>query len=179
MELARKRRWTAEEALKACIDRVQSLAAIHDLLAQDHFRELDLKRLVEEVAKAVVRGIGWDENVKITVDAPALRLPPKWLGSLALAANELITNAILHAFLSRDTGLIHVQVTEDEKEIQLSVKDNGIGIPATNEGEWRRGVGLDIVESLVETDLQGQFQLQYDSGTLATIRFPKPEFVEQ
>jgi hypothetical protein len=32
---------------------------------------------------------------------------------------------------------------------------------------------------LVETDLQGQFQLQYDSGTLATIRFPKPEFVEQ
>ena len=179
MELARKRRWTAEEALKACIDRVQSLAAIHDLLAQDHFRELDLKRLVEEVAKAVVRGIGWDENVKITVDAPALRLPPKWLGSLALAANELITNAIIHAFLSRDTGLIHVQVTEDEKEIQLSVKDNGIGIPVTNEGEWRRGVGLDIVASLVETDLQGQFQLQYDSGTLATIRFPKPEFVEQ
>ncbi|MFQ5804286.1 MAG: histidine kinase dimerization/phosphoacceptor domain -containing protein [Candidatus Methylomirabilales bacterium] len=175
MELARKKRWTAEEALKACIDRVQSLAAIHDLLAQDDFRELDLKKLVEEVAKAVVRGIGWDENVKITVDAPALRLPPKWLGSLALAANELITNAIIHAFLARDTGLIHVQVTEEEKEIRLSVKDNGIGIPTTNEGEWRRGVGLDIVASLVETDLQGQFQLRNDRGTVATIRFPKPK----
>lgn len=174
MELARKRRWTAEEALRTCIDRVQSLAAIHDLLAQDEFKELDLKKLVEDVAKAVVRGIGWDEHVKITVDAPPLRLPPKWLGSLALAANELITNALIHAFRSRDTGLIQVLVTEEEGEIQLSVKDNGVGIPATNEGERRRGVGLDIVASLVDTDLQGQFQLRNDGGTLATIRFPNP-----
>lgn len=51
MELARKRCWTAEEALRACIDRVQSLAAIHDLLAQDQFKELDLKKLVEDVPR--------------------------------------------------------------------------------------------------------------------------------
>lgn len=179
MELARKKRWTAEEALRTCIDRVQSLAAIHDLLAQDEFKELDLKKLVEDVAKAVVRGISWDENVKITVDAPPLRLPPKWLGSLALAANELITNALIHAFRSRDTGVIEVLVTEEEGEIQLSVRDNGIGMQATNEGERRRGVGLDIVASLVDTDLQGQFQLRNDGGTLATIRFPKPKSVER
>lgn len=179
MELARKRRWTAEEALRACIDRVQSLAAIHDLLAQDQFKELDLKKLVEDVAKAVVRGISWDENVKITVDAPPLRLPPKWLGSLALAANELITNALIHAFRSRASGLIEVLVTEEEGEIQLSVKDNGIGVPATHEGERRRGVGLDIVASLVDTDLQGQFELRNDRGTLATIRFPKPKSAER
>ena len=179
MELARKRRWTAEEALRACIDRVQSLAAIHDLLAQDQFKELDLKKLVEDVAKAVVRGISWDENVKITVDAPPLRLPPKWLGSLALAANELITNALIHAFRSRAAGLIEVLVTEEEGEIQLSVKDNGIGVPATHEGERRRGVGLDIVASLVDTDLQGQFELRNDRGTLATIRFPKPKPAER
>lgn len=178
MELGRKRRWTAEEALKACIDRVQHLAAIHDLLAQDDFRELDLKRLVEKVAKAVVKGIGWEEHVKITVDAPPLRLPPKWLGSLALAANELITNALIHAFPSRHAGLIEVHVTERQEEIQLSVRDNGIGIPMTKEGGWKKGVGLDIVASLVETDLQGQFQLRNDRGTLATVRFPKPHLAE-
>ncbi|MFQ5989531.1 MAG: PAS domain S-box protein [Candidatus Methylomirabilales bacterium] len=178
MELGRKRRWTAEEALKACIDRVQHLAAIHDLLAQDEFRELDLKRLVEEVAKAVVKGISWEEHVKITVDAPPLRLPPKWLGSLALAANELITNALIHAFPSRHAGLIEVQVTEGRGEIQLSVRDNGIGFPITKEDGWKKGVGLDIVAALVETDLQGQFHLQNDKGALATIRFPKPQLVE-
>ena len=70
MELGRKRQWTAEEALKACIDRAQRLAAIHDLLAQDEFRALDLKKLVEDVAKAAVRGFSWEENVTITVDAP-------------------------------------------------------------------------------------------------------------
>ncbi len=178
MELGRRRRWTAEQALKACIDRVQSLAAIHDLLAQDEFRELDLKRLVEDVARAAVRGLSWEENVKIAVDAPPLRLPPKWLASLALAANELITNALRHAFRSRDAGLIHVQVTEEGGEIQLAVKDDGVGIPATSEGGRRAGVGLDIVASLVETDLRGQFQLQNDQGTVATIRFPKPRRAE-
>lgn len=178
MELGRKRRWTAEQALKVCIDRVQSLAAIHDLLAQDEFRELDLKRLVEEVARAAVRGLSWEENVTIVVDAPPLRLPPKWLASLALAANELITNALRHAFRSPDAGLIKVEVTEEGGEIQVAVKDNGVGIPATSEGGRRTGVGLDIVASLVETDLRGQFQLQNNEGTVAIIRFPKPRRAE-
>ncbi len=178
MELGRKRRWTAEEALKASIDRVQSLAAVHDLLAQDEFRELDLKKLVEDVAKATVRGLSWEENVKITVDAPPLRLPPNSLSSLALAANELITNALMHAFRSHDAGLIQVRVTQEGGEIQLEVRDNGSGIPTTKDGNWRKGVGLDIVTSLVETDLRGQFQLRKDKGTVATIRFPRPKRAE-
>ncbi len=178
MELGRKRRWTAEEALKASIDRVQSLAAVHDLLAQDEFRELDLKKLVEDVAKATVRGLSWEENVKITVDAPPLRLPPNSLASLALAANELITNALMHAFRSHDAGLIQVRVTQEGGEIQLEVRDNGSGIPTTKDGNWRKGVGLDIVTSLVETDLRGQFQLRKDRGTVATIRFPRPKWAE-
>ncbi len=178
MELGRKRRWTAEEALKASIDRVQSLAAVHDLLAQDEFRELDLKRLVEDVAKGTVRGLSWEENVKITVDAPPLRLPPNSLSSLALAANELITNALMHAFRSHDAGLIQVRVTQEGGEIQLEVRDNGSGIPTTKDGNWRKGVGLDIVTSLVETDLRGKFQLRKDKGTVATIRFPRPKRAE-
>lgn len=175
MELGRKRRWTAEEALKACIDRARSLAAIHDLLAQDEFRELDLKRLVEDVAKAAVRGFSWEENVTITVDAPPLRLPPNWLASLALAATELITNALIHAFPSGNAGHIQVQVKQEGGEILLEVRDNGIGIPATGDGEVRKGVGLGIVTSLVETDLRGQFYLRNDRGTIATVRFPRPK----
>ncbi len=179
MELGRKRRWTAEEALKACIDRTRSLAAIHDLLAQDEFRELDLKRLVEDVAKAAVRGFSWEENVTITVDAPPLRLPPNWLASLALAATELITNALIHAFPSGNAGHIQVQVKQEGGEILLEVRDNGIGIPATRDGEVRKGVGLDIVTSLVETDLRGEFYFRNDRGTVATVRFPRTQVSRQ
>ncbi|MEE9171887.1 MAG: MASE3 domain-containing protein [candidate division NC10 bacterium] len=178
MELGRKRQWTAEEALKACIDRAQRLAAIHDLLAQDEFRELDLKKLVEDVAKAAVRGFSWEENVTITVDAPPLRLPPNLLASLALAANELITNALIHAFPSGDAGHIQVQVMQEGGEILLEVRDNGVGIPATEDGGVRKGVGLEIVTSLVETDLRGQFHLENEKGAVATIRFPRPKRAE-
>ena len=175
MELGRKRRWTAEEALKACIDRARSLAAIHDLLAHDEFRELDLKRLVEDVAKAAVRGFSWEENVTITVDAAPLRLPPNGLASLALAATELITNALVHAFPEGNAGHIQVQVKQERGEVLLEVRDNGIGIPATSDGGVKKGVGLGIVTSLVETDLRGQFHLRKHKGTVATVRFPAPK----
>jgi len=172
MEMARKKRHSAEKALKASIERVQSLAAIHNTLAQAEFRELDLKRLVEDVAQAAVRGLGWDKKVKITADAPPLRLPPNRLASLALAANELITNALKHAFRTSDAGLIQVRVTEEGEEIRLEIRDNGAGISTTRKMGGRKGVGLGIVTSLVETDLQGQFELREDNGTVATIRFP-------
>ena len=175
MELARKKRWAGEKVLRASIERVQSLAAIHNLLVQDEFRELDLKKLVEEVATAAVKGLSWEENVTITVDGPPLRLPPNRLASLALAANELITNALKHAFRSSDTGLIRINVTQEDGEAQLEIRDNGAGISATKKSGGRKGVGLDIVASLVETDLRGQFQLREDGGTVATIRFPMPK----
>lgn len=178
MELGRKRRWTAEEALKACIDRARSLAAIHDLLAQDEFRELDLKRLVEDVAKAAVRGFSWEETVTISVDAPPLRLPPNLLASLALAATELITNALIHAFPSGRTGHIQVRVKQEGGQILLEVRDNGIGISLSKDGTVRKGVGLDIVTSLVETDLRGKFQLRKDGGTVASVRFPSQKRAE-
>lgn len=172
MEMARKKRHSAEKALKASIERVQSLAAIHNTLAQDEFRELDLRRLVEDVAKAAVKGMSWEQDVEITVDAPPLRLPPNRLPSLALAVNELITNALKHAFRTSDAGLIQVRVTEEGEEIRLEIRDNGAGISTSRKTGGRKGVGLGIVTSLVETDLQGQFELREDNGTVATIRFP-------
>jgi two-component sensor histidine kinase/HAMP domain-containing protein len=178
MELGRKGDWTTEEALQACIDRVQSLATIHDLLGHDEFKEPDLKQLVEAVATAAVKGFSSEENVEIAVSAPPLRLPPKSLSALALATNELITNALKHAFRSRDTGRIEVQVEVQGKEIRLEVRDNGVGTPVVGEEGLHKGVGLDIVTSLVRTDLRGEFQLRNERGTVATIRFPKPQPAE-
>lgn len=109
---------------------------------------------------------------------PPLRLPPNLLASLALAANELITNALIHAFPSGDAGHIQVQVMQEGGEILLEVRDNGVGIPATEDGGVRKGVGLEIVTSLVETDLRGQFHLENEKGAVATIRFPRPKRAE-
>jgi two-component sensor histidine kinase len=97
------------------------------------------------------------------------------LASLALATTELITNALMHAFPSGEGGHIHVQVKQEGGEILLEVRDNGVGIPATSGGGMRKGVGLDIVTSLVETDLRGKFHLRKDKGTLAIVRFPTPK----
>jgi two-component system, sensor histidine kinase PdtaS len=178
MRLGRKGQLTAEEMLKACVDRVQSLAVIHDLLARDQFKELDVRRLVEAMAEAAVRGLTWGKNVEITVDAPPLQLPPKWLSALAMAANELIMNALKHGLRSRDAGRIEIQVREGEEEIRLEVRDNGVGVPSGPEQAGWRGVGLDIVATLVQTDLRGEFQLRNEGGAVASIRFPKPRAVE-
>jgi two-component sensor histidine kinase/HAMP domain-containing protein len=178
MELGRKRHLSADEALKICIDRVQSLAAIHDLLVQDGFRELDLERLVEAVARAAAKGLSSEEHVEIRAEAPPIRLPAKCLFALALTVNELLTNVLKHAFRSREGGRVEIRVRDEGEEMQLEVRDNGVGIPVVSEEGRGRGVGLEIVTSLVHIDLRGEFRLRNEGGTVATVRFPKPQDAE-
>ena len=88
-----------------------------------------------------------------------------------LILNELLTNAFKHAFPHGGPGEISVVLQEaGDGNIELSVADTGIGVPADSEG--RGTLGLTLVRLLCE-QLEGTLSITNESGTRYRIRFPR------
>ncbi len=86
--------------------------------------------------------------------------------------NELVTNSFKHAFVGRETGLITVTITEQEKgAFLIDFSDNGVGIPEEKIGGNSDSLGVDLIDSLVE-QMNGELQVETsDKGTHYNIRF--------
>ena len=103
---------------------------------------------------------------------------------LGLIANELICNALKHAFPGERTGAIDVATryltdnvesgqSLDEGWCELVVRDNGVGLKA--DFEARGSMGMRLVRLLVQ-QLRGELQIENTAGPVFVIRFPlKPE----
>jgi len=113
------------------------------------------------------------QDIAIEVTGDGLVLPSREATSLSLATSELIQNAVEHAFIGRERGRIVVRLQAGPDEHAVIVDDDGIG--NTREQPPAKGLGLQIVEALVNDDLKGCFELiGAPAGTRAVIRFPNP-----
>lgn len=173
MRLSDAGRLTAEDILTETISRILSIAAVHETLSESGLRLVDVKDVLERVARSVSDiGLSPKHDIQLVVQGDALVLPSKEATSLALATSELVQNAVKHAFVGRERGCITVTLSAGESDCQVWVEDDGIGIGASS--GTRRGIGLQIVEALAADDLKGSFEhFALEEGTRAVIRFPK------
>jgi two-component sensor histidine kinase len=112
-----------------------------------------------------------DLDLRVNVMGDALRLHSRPATALALCVNELVQNAMEHAFVGRDNGEINISLLDGGGTIEVEVQDNGRGKEAGDMGA--PSLGLNIVNMLVTEDLRGDFQLKRTTrGSVATIRAP-------
>lgn len=163
---------TADEALAACASWLMAIARAHDLLAAGSFAPMNLRDFIAVVAGGIMPQAGGAgaPQIEIVYDQVSLKLPPKPFLALACITNELILNAIKHAFHGRAHGRIEIRAWDEGDRYVLEVRDNGIGVPA---GAETVGTGLEIVATLCGIDLRGDCRFLRDGGTTARIAFPK------
>lgn len=146
------------DALKEAASRVAVLARARTGLSRED--QPDLGAALREVCEALhsqaePRGIVI--SVKTARDVP--KLAPERITTMALAVNELATNAIKHAFHERADGRISVELDRQDalKVVVVSVEDDGLPlcIDASAHGT---GMGLGLVARLVNS-VGGTFSL--------------------
>ncbi|SHL03979.1 Two-component sensor histidine kinase, contains HisKA and HATPase domains [Selenomonas ruminantium] len=171
-----------KSALSESVNRVLSIAAVHDFLSRQRDESMDLKQVMTEIFAQVKSSmVASDFELQQEFCGESVSLPPKYASSLALVLNELIINAIEHAFAGRQAGLVGLRV-ELADELKLDFYDDGCGLPADFHTQKRRSLGLSIIRTLIEGDLGGSFWLENDAsgrGTHAYIVLPKPELSGQ
>ncbi len=133
--------------------RIQSIATVHRLLAETN-GGVDASALLNSIANGA--------PVPIAVEAEAANLDASMAQRLGIVANELITNAFQHGALP-----ITVRLDSGEQH-RLRVDDCG----STAEGA--KGLGLKLVQRMVEQGLRGRFALgpRPGGGTRAEVIFP-------
>lgn len=164
----------ARDMLRVAVNRIQSIAAVHEVLAQEGYRLVD----VTEVARRIARLVGQNMllpgvAVAIEVEGEAVVLPSRAATSLALVVNELLQNALEHAFVGRNVGRVHIAFGHAGPEYVVEVTDDGVGLPEN----LPASLGLEIVASLVREDLHGQldFVRLEPIGTQVVVRVPRPD----
>jgi two-component sensor histidine kinase len=151
------------EAVKDSLSQIKTIALVHDLLSKDSpIGLVDAAQVLTNLAKLLAHGmkIG-DRPLPIRVKAEPIQLPTKAATSLALVVNELLTNAAKHNTRLSDTnsarpGAIEVTLSQKGKEAVVVVRDDGPGFPSDFDPDRDAHIGLQVVQTLVAFDLQGQ-----------------------
>jgi two-component sensor histidine kinase len=175
LELERHRRPppTLEEALARIGRRVQGIAAVHTLLGEQAFHAVDFRAVARELCRATPSDGASGRVVRCRMSARAVELTAKAATALALALNELLTNALKHG-----RGTVRVSLRESKGDVCLRVVDGDgggrRGPPAGPEDDAPRGMGLRLVRTLVERELEGSLRFERGArGALAEVCFPR------
>jgi two-component sensor histidine kinase len=176
------RRSTSDEAARAleeAVERVSSMAVVHEMLAESAEESVDLAHAVRTVVDMVVRGLASrDTAVDLTVEGETGLVPAQVATSLALVSAELVHNAIEHGIGERRSGRVTVTMRRTPAEVSLSVHDDGAGLPSGFTAESSANLGLAIVRTIVEDDLRGNLSFGTAAGTLVSVRVPVPNRTE-
>jgi len=166
----------SREALEECRTRVQTIALIHEKLN----RSQDFTRLpFSEYARDLVRDIFKATcvspcRISLELDVEPVALPVDKATPCGLLLNELITNALRHAFPDGRAGTVRVELAPAGAGLRLSVRDDGIGLPEGLDPTRSSSLGLQIVHTLVK-QLHADLEVEVAAGTCFRITVPAEE----
>ncbi|WP_172971382.1 sensor histidine kinase [Palleronia sp. THAF1] len=164
----------ARRALDSIGLRVRSIALVHQLLDKNQSLEvLNAGELIKELCELMNDSV-LPEKVTLDADVAALDLHNEDATSLCLLINELMTNAIKHAFKGRDSGRIELRFAKNGVEkMELRIRDDGGGIVESETSETARG--MTIINALA-SNLNGELKQHSGNGTEWTLIFHPREF---
>jgi two-component sensor histidine kinase len=162
-----------KQALSDAVTRISTIALIHGQLCEGpDLSSVDMHTFVQDLVNNVRRTM-WDSSgVVTTLHIDRISLPLHLATPCGLIVSELVTNAFKHAFTEAKGGTVEIQLTSDEHNVRLVVRDNGCGLARDAEGPVSRGLGLQLVRLLATRQLQGRVSIARDNGTAFTVAFP-------
>lgn len=150
-------------------NRVATIGLLHELLYRSSRAEtVNLRTLCMELTSQIKEGLGIQPSqIQIVVDVDDIVLGYDRSGPIALILNEIVTNSIKHAFPGGEKGLISIssRKSDDTKEIEIIISDNGIGMSEAGESHRTGSIGMKLVERLA-AQLNASFErLSVAKGT--------------
>jgi PAS domain S-box-containing protein len=138
-------------ALEECQTRVQAIALIHEQLYQSRdYANVPFSEYARGLVSNVFRTMGVShDSVKLDLAIADVAVPVDKAIPCGLMLNELITNALKHAFKDRRDGVLRVELTRSDHAIRLVVADNGVGLPLDLDVRSTKSLGLRLVNTLV------------------------------
>jgi PAS domain S-box-containing protein len=160
---------STSEAQTGIERRLIALSRAHDVLTRENWEAANLREIIEQ---AVEPFLTLGEH-RLQWEGPQVRLPPRMALAIAMAFQELATNATKYGALSNTEGTVHLtwSVThENPPRLRLKWKEVG-GPPVLP--PTRQGFGSRLIERSLAQDLNGQVKIEYHpEGVICTLDAP-------
>jgi two-component sensor histidine kinase len=130
--------------------RINSIQLVYKLLSEaGQGDEIDLGVYLSEIASSTMHASAI-EGIRLELKVDSYPVSINVALPTGLVVNELLTNALKHAFVDRDHGAITIQSLVTEQGCQVVVADDGVGLPPDTSWPRRGKLGALIVQSLVQ-----------------------------
>jgi len=155
-------------------NRIKSLSLVHEKLfeAKD-LSNISLKDYIQDLAQVLLASYqGSNKRISITVNVENVFMSLDSITNCGLIINELVSNSLKYAFPDEVTGNIHIVLRSTDKgEIELCIRDNGIGLPEGFDFENPKTLGLKLVRGIAEDQLRGKIELKGEKRSDFLITF--------
>lgn len=154
--------------------RIEALQLLYASLSEDKFgHEVDLGGYLSQIASAIMRSHAM-EGIRLDLKADAYVVSVNVALPAGLVVNELLMNALKHAFAGRDGGTITLHCLTDDEGCRVVVADDGVGFP---EGaEWPRSGKLSaLIAQSLRANAEASIEVRSTpgKGTRVTIDFAR------
>jgi len=144
------------QGLEQAMRRVATIALVHETLSQGLAQSVDFDELIGRQFRLSAEVASPAQKVRTEREGVFGELPSDFATPLALVINELVTNAVEHGLQDREgtVWLLALRSLSDagEEMLKVTVADDGVGLP---DGSYPEGLGLQIVRTLVTSELGG------------------------
>lgn len=163
----------ALQAVNESRNRVKSMSLIHqNLYQEDNLTGIDVGDYVEKLSRSLFASYRVDQDaIILKTDIDHLNLDVDTAIPIGLILNELITNALKHAFIGREEGTLEVRLKEKDNVLELTIADDGIGMSAPKESKGD-SFGMKMIDTFSQK-LDAEFKVEEDNGTTVKIRIRK------
>ena len=145
-----------KQGLEQAMRRVATIALVHETLSQGLAQNVDFDELIERQFRLSAEVASPSQRVRTEKEGAFGELPSDFATPLALVINELVTNAVEHG-LQDQGGTVWLMANRFKNKsgddaLIVKIADDGVGLP---EGNIAEGLGLQIVRTLVTSELGG------------------------
>ena len=163
------------EALVEAERRVGTIAIVHELLSQSHEETVDFDEVADRL-RAMVVDVGAQQGTVTSQRVGTVGVVDAVVATqLAMMLTELLNNAVEHGFGASRSGHIELRAERGEGGVEVSVSDDGEGLPGDFDIDATTSLGLAIVRTLIG-ELGGELTIgpRSGGGTSARLRVPLP-----
>jgi two-component sensor histidine kinase len=162
-------------------NRVRSMALVHEnLYRAGNFARISMATHIQNLCAHLTRAYGMNSRcVELIIRIGDVQLDLDRAVPCGLIVNELVSNALKHAFPDGRAGRLRIELQPfGDKQLVLVVGDDGVGLPPDLDCHRADSLGLQLVDDLTQ-QLHGNIMVNREGGTTFTITFDTDRRVEQ
>jgi len=155
-----------------CQDRIISMSLLHEqLYRKEDLSFVNVTEYLTDLFNGLQHSYANHKKIDVIINAEVDSFGVNTMIPLGLLINEIASNSFKHGFRGRENGVIDLKLKKkDDKNYELLLSDNGIGIPGNIDHDEPETLGLELINIFVD-QLDGKLKLSNHIGTSYKIQF--------